>query len=62
MINAQRQEHIRTVTFAGKWPTTHCLCAFMYAEGVCGDGRFVTAAIWCTGIEAHDDNNMTLTT
>lgn len=42
------------------WSTTHCLSAFMYAEEVCGDGRFVTAAIWCTSIEAHDDDNMTM--
>lgn len=43
------------------WSASHCLCALIYVEKVCGDGGFVTAAIWCTGREAHDDDNVTMT-
>lgn len=46
---------------AGMWSASHCLCALIYVEKVCGDGGFVTAAIWCTGREAHDDDNATMT-
>lgn len=61
MVKTVSYEHTRTVTFAGLWSTTHCLCVLIYVEEACGDGTFVTAAIWCTSREAQDDDNMTMT-